>query len=288
MNRSFGFPRRDFPAPVYPPGGIPSRVTRPAAARPTNGRFQPANSYYHSHLRHGYTVLGLGGLLLIGRSQDRPARRHRWSWPYEPPSLPTPHFHSRHRHGIMAAAPWGFSVPRNPDWTTDELILALDLYLRHNPNHISKEHAAIVELSEVLNSLPIHPSESSSPTFRNPNGVYMKLCNFLRLDPSYEGAGLRAGGQLEEVVWEEYANDPSRLAEVVEAIRSNIGSITRPRDDAAFCGRTSREPRLRRGCLNRGSQVRVLPGALFPVVGLRRCTAPEGRGSRRRGRGRSP
>ena len=76
------------------------------------------------------------------------------------------------------------------------------------------------------------PSESSSPTFRNPNGVYMKLCNFLRLDPSYEGAGLRAGGQLEEVVWEEYADDPARLSEVVEAIRSNIESVTRPRDDA--------------------------------------------------------
>ena len=124
------------------------------------------------------------------------------------------------------------SPSRNPDWTSDELILALDLYLRHNPNHINKEHAAVIELSEVLNSLPIHPSDSSSPTFRNPTGVYMKLCNFLRLDPSYEGAGLRAGGQLEEVVWEEYANDPARLAEVVEAIRCNIGSVTRPRDDA--------------------------------------------------------
>lgn len=45
---------------------------------------------------------------------------------------------------------------RNPPWERDELILALDLYFQHKPTSISKAHATVVELSNILNQLPIH------------------------------------------------------------------------------------------------------------------------------------
>ena len=119
----------------------------------------------------------------------------------------------------------GFDVQelaRNPKWSRDELILALDLYFRHRPDGISKTHGTVVELSEVLNRLPIHSVRPDQHRFRNANGVYMKLCNFLRFDPSYHGEGLSRGGADEEKVWDEYVNDQVRLHAVADAIRSQV------------------------------------------------------------------
>jgi hypothetical protein len=60
------------------------------------------------------------------------------------------------------------------DWTRDELILALDLYFKEPHARGSKSHPAVHELSEILNSLPIHSREIRGAVFRNPNGVGMK------------------------------------------------------------------------------------------------------------------
>ena len=111
------------------------------------------------------------------------------------------------------------SETRNPDWSRDELILALDLYFQHPPSTISKTHPAIRELSGVLNSLGASLGRRTNEKFRNTNGVYMKMCNFLRLDPSYSGKGLKAGGKEEELVWEEYAGDRTRLSDTARAIK---------------------------------------------------------------------
>ena len=124
----------------------------------------------------------------------------------------------------------------NPDWTQDEHILALDLYFRFNPNKISKTHTSVVELSHLLNRLPIHPQALRGETFRNPDSVYMKLCNFLRLDPSYKGKGLSAGSKGEEVAWNMYAGNRSEFTKIVEAItasgeRQISQRLTQPLDD---------------------------------------------------------
>jgi 5-methylcytosine-specific restriction protein A len=113
---------------------------------------------------------------------------------------------------------------KNPKWSRDELILALELYLRVNPIHTSEKNPEITALSDLLNSLPIHPQAQHGHKFRNPNGVYMKLCNFLRLDPGYSGSGLKRGGKMEEVVWKEFSGDPERLKATAGAIKS-IGNI---------------------------------------------------------------
>ncbi|HBO46122.1 MAG TPA: HNH endonuclease [Planctomycetaceae bacterium] len=110
------------------------------------------------------------------------------------------------------------STRRNPPWQRDELILALDLFFRHNPNHISQNHPEVVKLSEVLNGLPIHIERPDQEKFRNANGVYMKLCNFLRYDSSYKGRGLVRGGRLEKVIWDEFSADKEVLRRVAQAI----------------------------------------------------------------------
>jgi 5-methylcytosine-specific restriction protein A len=126
---------------------------------------------------------------------------------------------------------------RNPPWHRDELILALDLYFLHSPLHISERHPEVRALSQILNVLPIHGHRPDAARFRNANGVYMKLCNFLRLDPGYQGKGLRAGGALEEEVWREFAADRARLATTAAAIRERASApdaaehIAEPVDD---------------------------------------------------------
>jgi len=111
---------------------------------------------------------------------------------------------------------------RNPPWTRDELILALDLYFDENPSHISKSHRKVVELSELLNRLSIHTDRPDAVRFRNPNGVYMKLCNFLRFDPAYSGSGLTRGGKLEAEIWNDFAKDQSRLSNLAQAIKEAV------------------------------------------------------------------
>ncbi|MFX4263094.1 HNH endonuclease [Pelotomaculum propionicicum] len=124
---------------------------------------------------------------------------------------------------------------RNPSWKRDELILALDLYFRHNPSHISPAHDEVKKLSDILNTLPIHTERPITEKFRNPNGVYMKLCNFLRYDPDYHGVGLQRGGQLEKEIWNEFAYRQGYLHRVasviVDSMKSSNNEIHEDIDD---------------------------------------------------------
>jgi 5-methylcytosine-specific restriction protein A len=83
----------------------------------------------------------------------------------------------------------------------------------------------------LLNRLPIHPGISHQQNFRNPTGVAMKLSNFLRFDPSYKGKGLDRGNKLEEVVWNKYATNQSKLIETRNTIVKNIDSLNVANED---------------------------------------------------------
>ena len=122
----------------------------------------------------------------------------------------------------------GFEVAekeeRNPSWTRDELILALDLYVQFKGNPPGKTSAEIIGLSNILNQISGSTAEGR-PDFRNPNGVYMKLMNFRRFDPVYRTQGkfgLVRGNKLEEIVWGDFASDPERLASTADAIQANL------------------------------------------------------------------
>jgi predicted HNH restriction endonuclease len=117
---------------------------------------------------------------------------------------------------------------RNPAWTRDELILALDLYLQHRTSPPSKTSAEVIGLSDVLNRMGSELAMGSRPTYRNANGVYMKLMNFRRFDPDYTNdghVGLTRGGKEEELVWNEFSKDVGRLSSVAAAIRAAVDQI---------------------------------------------------------------
>jgi 5-methylcytosine-specific restriction protein A len=117
--------------------------------------------------------------------------------------------------------------PKNPDWTEDEHILALDLYLSKKPRQPQKGSPEVLALSALLNRLHQKLGTQGESTLRNPDGVYMKLMNLKAHDPEFVAKGrkgLQRGNRLELKVWEEYGNDQPRLKKVAAVIRSFIES----------------------------------------------------------------
>ncbi|WP_211961395.1 HNH endonuclease [Cupriavidus plantarum] len=115
--------------------------------------------------------------------------------------------------------------PRNPNWSRDELILALQLYLQRPGSPPGKHSKEVAELSQVLRDIGKVLGARGGDTYRNPNGVYMKMMNFRRFDPVYtkDGkTGLKGGNADEEVVWAEFADDPDELSAVCDSIRSAV------------------------------------------------------------------
>ncbi len=72
---------------------------------------------------------------------------------------------------------------RFPNWTRDELILALDLYCTldypHNLGRGGVTRPEVIELSNLLRGMKYNQPWVSSAQFRNPNSVSLKMSNFL-------------------------------------------------------------------------------------------------------------
>jgi 5-methylcytosine-specific restriction protein A len=119
-------------------------------------------------------------------------------------------------------------IPRNPPWIRDELILALNLYMRLADRGFAHDSREILECSQLLNQLQLLMGTTRSETLRNPNGVYMKLMNFRRLDSTFTAAGRRGlsrGNKLEEEVWSTFHSNTSRLTSVAAAIQKQITAV---------------------------------------------------------------
>jgi 5-methylcytosine-specific restriction protein A len=114
-------------------------------------------------------------------------------------------------------------MTKRNQWTRDELILALDLYFRVNPAHTSATNPEVIETSRLLRKLAAHPNPSDPASYRSPDAVYMKLCNFLRVDPAYQGAGLDAGSKKDLEVWNEFGADRQKLSSAASSIKSRLG-----------------------------------------------------------------
>ena len=109
---------------------------------------------------------------------------------------------------VVGKAPKSFTQTStaNPDWTRDELIIALDVYLRHRTRLPDKGSKEIINLSRTLNRL-------RGKAF------------FRRFDPHYTArgrTGLPGGAKAEEDVWAQFAADPRSCHQVAEAIIASL------------------------------------------------------------------
>lgn len=109
---------------------------------------------------------------------------------------------------------------RNPKWHRDEIILALDLYFSADRGSIDDKNKKIIELSRVLNKLPLFPDRPDEEKFRNPNGVTLKLSNFLAFDPAYKGKGMTSGSKLDKEVFQEYFIQRDKLKAIAAEIKN--------------------------------------------------------------------
>jgi 5-methylcytosine-specific restriction protein A len=110
---------------------------------------------------------------------------------------------------------------RKAAWLRDELILALDLYRRTDRKPSLSQ---LDDLSATLRSMPIEQELAQDLAFRGRNSVYLKIANFVSLDPSAGVTGMTRGGAEDRRIWEEFADDPFRLERVATAIRENLAA----------------------------------------------------------------
>jgi 5-methylcytosine-specific restriction protein A len=126
---------------------------------------------------------------------------------------------------VLAENPTKKTKGRNPNWTRDELILALDYYLAHPGDAHDDTHPSVIALSAEINSLAQLLGHNDSETLRNANGVSMKLQNFRAHDPEYTSqgkVGLSRGNRLEKVLWDRFVNDQKALSSLAGTIRERI------------------------------------------------------------------
>lgn len=102
-------------------------------------------------------------------------------------------------------------MPRNPDWSREELIVAFNLYCTLTFTRINATNKAVKELAAIIG--------------RSNNAVAIKLANFARLDPALQArnvAGMSHGSHGEELIWEEFNSDWDKLAYESELLKANF------------------------------------------------------------------
>jgi 5-methylcytosine-specific restriction enzyme A len=110
----------------------------------------------------------------------------------------------------------------NPKWEFDEIILSLELYLKFRPNPPGPGDSNVKNLSFLLRLIHFFKYQSVSKTFRNPNGVSMKLQNLRSLDPKFDGVGLSKGSVLESEIWNKFANNSKKLKLACDKVRKKV------------------------------------------------------------------
>src|SRR5688572_2063996 len=98
-------------------------------------------------------------------------------------------------------------MARNLPWSKEEIVLALDLYFNPSRGSITATNPNVIELSRQLNKLRASPQINDEEKFRNPNGVSLKLSNFLAIDPNYPGEGMSSYSKLDAELFNKYSNN---------------------------------------------------------------------------------
>ena len=113
---------------------------------------------------------------------------------------------------------------RNPPWTREEIILALDAYFKADIRSVSVDANTVVQLSDTLQKLNAYGKTERLSTYRNPNSVQMKLMNFYGIE--HPGRGLSNASKQDRSIYDEFVSDKSLLESIAsrikEAINSNI------------------------------------------------------------------
>ncbi|RFU84640.1 HNH endonuclease [Streptomyces triticagri] len=113
---------------------------------------------------------------------------------------------------------------QSPTWTEDELILACALVVRNDWREYRRDDREVLELSELLRSLPLHPPEARAlPEFRSPGSVSRKTTDFATNHPHYRGERTRCGEPTRRTI-RAFLQRPSDMLNAADALATGIGS----------------------------------------------------------------
>jgi hypothetical protein len=145
------------------------------------------------------------------------------------------------------------------DWTWEEQLLAFRLARSGNPS--SSKDPRVVELSQQLRQLDIHPVAGRPDNFRSPNSVRHKCGDIISHAPGYAGQK-KSGSRLDKEVWARFGDfTDEQLDDLAELILAGLqpfdapgfdgatgaGSVTGPREVTIKGGFTEGSGRRRRG-----------------------------------------
>lgn len=171
----------------------------------TKYRYGKARSYFINHAGHFYDSKAIVGV----------AHQVRHGRPLTPAD-----FSGGDATVAALLRRLGFIVSESdPAWTRDEIILACDLVWQNNWRRLDDANPAVIELSGVLQQLPIHAREFRGPTFRNPNGVAGKTVDIARQHPAYPGTRTH-DNKLDTTILHEFLVNPDEMAANAAALRS--------------------------------------------------------------------
>jgi hypothetical protein len=110
-------------------------------------------------------------------------------------------------------------------WTEEEIRLLLSYYAKMKSGDMHKGHPLVIEASQAIRNLPSNIKYSKESTvFRNPNGVALKLANFLYLDPQYSGIGMKGCSELDRIIFNQ-VNRNSSFKNLIMAFLSALKNI---------------------------------------------------------------
>ncbi|WAE73648.1 HNH endonuclease [Streptomonospora nanhaiensis] len=117
----------------------------------------------------------------------------------------------------------GFEVRSNPSlpWTWDELILACDLLARHDWTPLDTSRPEVVDLSRLLQLLPLHPQEKRPANFRSPSSVRLKMANIRNWHKANTNKKTN-GSTLDRRIYQAFVEDPERMHAAARRIREGI------------------------------------------------------------------
>lgn len=107
----------------------------------------------------------------------------------------------------------------NPNWTREEVILAVDLYYKVEKSIPGPNDPRVIALSKELRSLPYHREASKVASFRNPAGVVFKLQNIRQ---AAVGQGLSHTARVDLEVWKEFGGDKTAALAAAARIRCGL------------------------------------------------------------------
>lgn len=111
------------------------------------------------------------------------------------------------------------AVTRAPAWAWDELVLACALVVENGWRELPAEDPSVIELSRLLQSLPVHPPEARGTRFRSPDSVRRKMADIATRHPESTRKHTK-GGKLDLEVITAFRERPEEMRAIAELLRS--------------------------------------------------------------------